>query len=134
MSAFSWPRTTIINCLVFTTHFSDPVDFTFLQMVYIWFWNAALQTCWGEINVFTYCRCVIDMTALRRNTTRYIILSPGYLHLMLGNSFHLENLTCQVSNFVILWFSLPMNTVYKMGELSTCFIYFNIYTNDNRSN
>lgn len=59
----------------------------------------------GEISVFTYCRCVRNMTALRRNTTRYINSSPG--HIMLINLFHpcLARRVRPIS--VILRFSLP---------------------------
>ncbi len=77
----------------------------------------------GVINVIIYCRCVRYMTALRRSPARYINSS-------LADPCVIEGLT----GFVKL--RPPPNniSVHKTGKLSTHFIYFNIYTNDNKSN
>lgn len=83
---------------------------------------------------YTYCRCVGDITALRGKATRYINSSPGDPHI--GEIISPPPKTEGQTDFLNLQYFcfFAMNTVYKTRPLSSHFIYYNIYTNNSRSN
>lgn len=116
-----WPRTCslILQLVVWSCRFqllSNWSNYILILYIYIALWN------WFGRGVFSYCRCVLPMTALRRNTTTARNSSPGFLQLILLSLIpRVLRTRCPFLQF------LPMNTVYTMGELKVLVLFTSIF-------